>query len=137
MVELVGTWRLASFVRHSGGRTEHPFGEQAVGLLLYTQDGRMSVHLASGDRAPLSSLDLTELPEEEAALAFRTYLGYAGRYRISGDTVVHGVEVSSVPDWVGTELVRRVSTSGDALVLRTPEELTSEGSVVWELQWLR
>jgi Lipocalin-like domain len=138
VVELVGTWRLASCVRRrSGGRTEHPFGEQPVGLLLYTQDGRMSVHLAFGDREPLSSLDLAELPEAEAALAFRTYLGYGGRYRISGDTVVHEVEVSSIPDWVGTELVRRVSTSGEALVLRTPEELTAEGPVVWELQWLR
>jgi lipocalin-like protein len=137
VVELVGTWRLASFVRRSGGRTEHPFGEQPVGLLLYTQDGRMSVHLASGDRAPLSPLDLTELPEAEAALAFHTYLGYAGRYRISGDTVVHEVEVSSVPDWVGAELVRRVSTLGQALVLRTPEEPTADGSVVWELHWFR
>ena len=137
MVELVGTWRLAGCVRRSRGRTEHPFGEQPVGLLLYTQDGRMSVHLAFGDREPLSSLDLAELPEAEAALAFRTYLGYAGRYRIRGDTVVHSVEVSSIPDWVGTELVRRVSTSGEMLVLRTPEERTAEGSVVWELQWLR
>jgi hypothetical protein len=137
VIELVGTWRLASCVRRRGGRTEHPYGEQPVGLLLYTGDGRMSVHLASGDRTPLSSLDLTELPETEVALAFRTYLGYAGRYRISGDTVVHEVEVSSIPDWVGTELVRRVSTSGQALVLRTPEDLTAEGSVVWELQWLR
>jgi hypothetical protein len=137
VVELVGTWRLAGCVRRSGGRTEHPFGEQPVGLLLYTQDGRMSVHLAFGDREPLSSLDLAELPEAEAALAFRTYLGYGGRYRIRGDTVVHSVEVSSIPDWVGTELVRRVSTSGEMLVLRTPEERTAEGSVVWELQWLR
>jgi hypothetical protein len=89
--------------RSSGGRTEHPFGEQPVGLLLYTGDGRMSVHLASGARTPLSSsLDLAELPEAEAALAFRTYLGYGGRYRISVDTVVHKVEVSSIPDWVGT-----------------------------------
>ena len=137
MVELVGTWRLVGCVRRSGGRTEHPFGEQPVGLLLYTQDGRMSVHLAFGDREPLSSLDLAELPEAEAALAFRTYLGYGGRYRIRGDTVVHSVEVSSIPDWVGTGLVRRVSTSGEMLVLRTPEERTAEGSVVWELQWLR
>ena len=137
MVELVGTWRLAGCVRRSGGRTEHPFGEQPVGLLLYTQDGRMSVHLAFGDREPLSSLDLAELPEAEAALAFRTYLGYGGRYSIRGDTVVYSVEVSSIPDWVGTELVRRVSTSGEMLVLRTPEERTAEGSVVWELQWLR
>ena len=124
-------------VRRRGGRTEHPFGEQPVGLLLYTQDGRRSVHLAFGDRELLSSLDLAELPEAEAALAFRTYLGYGGRYRICGDTVVHSVEVSSIPDWVGTELVRRVSTSGEMLVLRTPEERTAEGSVVWELQWLR
>jgi hypothetical protein len=137
VVELVGTWRLAGCVRRSGGRTEHPFGEHPVGLLLYTQDGRMSVHLAFGDREPLSSLDLAELPEAEAALAFRTYLGYGGRYRIRGDTVVHSVEVSSIPDWVGTEVVRRVSTSGEMLVLRTPEERTAEGSVVWELQWLR
>jgi len=57
VVELVGTWRLASLVRRSGGRTEHPFGEQPVGLLLYTPDGRMSVHLASADRELLSSLD--------------------------------------------------------------------------------
>ena len=125
MVELVGSWRLASLVRRSGGRTEHPFGEQPVGLLLYTPDGRMSVHLASADRELLSSLDLTELPEAEAASAFRTYLGYAGRYRISGDTVVHEVEVSSVSDWVGTELVRRVSSAQEERAGRGHQETRS------------
>ena len=127
MVELVGTWRLAGCVRRSGGRTEHPFGEQPVGLLLYTQDGRMSVHLAFGDREPLSSLDLAELPEAEAALAFRTYLGYGGRYRIRGDTVVHSVEVSSIPDWVGTGLVRRVSTSGEISSCAPPRNVPRRG----------
>ncbi len=70
MIDLVGTWRLVSCVRWSGDRVEHPLGEQPVGLLLYTEDGWMSVQLMAGDRTRLSSPDPAGRPDRDAALAF-------------------------------------------------------------------
>jgi hypothetical protein len=57
-------------VRRSGDRVEHPFGEQPVGLLLYTDDGRMSVQLMASDRKQLPSPDQAGRPDADAALTF-------------------------------------------------------------------
>jgi hypothetical protein len=55
---LVGAWRLVSSeFRLSSGEVIHPYGTDAVGLLIYTEDGQMSAQImrrggpafASGD----------------------------------------------------------------------------------------
>lgn len=66
-----------------------------------------------------------------------TYIAYAGRYETDGDTVVHNVEMCSIPSHVGVDQVRQVSTVSDTLVLRTPTIRTVDGPVVLELRWIR
>jgi hypothetical protein len=44
-------------------------------------------------------------------------MAYAGRYSFSGDRVIHHVELSLFPNWVGTDQQRSVELSGDRLIL--------------------
>jgi hypothetical protein len=46
-----------------------------------------------------------------------SFMGYAGRWRLEGDTVLHDVRVSAHPHQVGTEQVRDVVLDGDLLTL--------------------
>ena len=65
----------------------------------------MSAVISYGGRGPLAG-DRVSAPESERAEAFATSFGYAGRYSFSGSQVTHHVEVSTVQNWVDTDLVR-------------------------------
>ena len=47
-------------------------------------------------------------PEQERAEAFSTFLAYAGRYTVSGDSIIHHVEAAWRQDWVNTDQVRLI-----------------------------
>ncbi|MCV7174208.1 lipocalin-like domain-containing protein [Mycolicibacterium sphagni] len=139
MIELTGAWQLVS-VTHTignGKRVDHPFGQRPAGVLIYTADGQMSVHLSASDRQPLSSTDLRQVGDAELRRAFGTYLAYSGRYKTTEDTVIHEIETCSVPNMVGVDQVRQVSMVGDALVLRAPAIDGADGPENVEIRWAR
>jgi hypothetical protein len=74
---------------------------------------------------------------EEQGEAFKTFLAYAGRYRLSGDKVIHRVEISSIQNYVGKDLVRSVDFEGDRLVLVTPPTPVNGKIQSVELIWQR
>jgi hypothetical protein len=43
---LVGGWRLTGYEVTVGGKTDHPLGDDPLGMILYTPDGYMSAQLA-------------------------------------------------------------------------------------------
>ena len=134
----VGTWRLvAASARTADGRpVAAPFGSHPTGLVTYTRDGRMHAIVSHGARRPLSG-DRISSPAEERAEAFATFFAYAGRYSVDGDRIIHHVEIASVQNWVGTDLIRTVQYNGDRLILRTPP-LSVGGTVqTTELIWER
>jgi hypothetical protein len=118
---LVGTWRLVSWENRSvvDGRVSYPLGEAAVGYLLYGDDGYMSVSIMSPERLMFAADDLLSGTEAERAQAASTYVAYCGRYEFRGETVVHQVELSLFPNWVGVEQERLVEVSEDTLTLST------------------
>ena len=118
---LAGTWRLvsASAVTEGGGRNDSPFGTNPSGVLTYTPGGRMTVLIANGGKKALSG-DRISAPAEERAQAFATFLAYSGRYSLKGDKVIHHVEISSVENWVRTDLVRTVTFEAERITLTTP-----------------
>ena len=136
---VVGAWRLvaASATRADGSENLAPYGPDPTGLLIYTPDGRMSAILSHSGRQPLSAGDRISAPIEERAAAFATFFAYAGRYTIEPGRVIHHVEVSSVENWVNTDLVRILEANGDRITLRTPP--TSVGGTIQttELVWQR
>jgi hypothetical protein len=45
------------------------------------------------------------------------FVAYAGRYSFHGDRVIHHVELSLLPNWVGSDQQRSIELSGDRLIL--------------------
>jgi hypothetical protein len=137
--DLVGTWRLvsASASTETGQVNAAPYGARPTGTVTYTANGRVTLMISYSDRVPLTGADRIASSAEERAEAFRTFFAYAGRYSVSGDAVTHHVEISSVPNWVGTDLTRVLSVVGNRLVLKTPP-LSVGGSIqATELVWER
>ena len=132
---LIGTWRLisAASTTSAGERNETPYGQKPTGLLTYSDDGRVTAMISYGGRKPLS----VRAGAEEQAEAFKTFLSYAGRYTISGDKVTHHVEISSIQNYVGRDLVRTVRFENDRIVLVTPPTPVNGRVQTIELIWER
>jgi hypothetical protein len=134
--ELVGTWKLvsASTTTSAGEGSGSPYGANPAGFLTYTADGRVSALISYDGRKSLSFGGGTS---EEQAEAFKTFLAYAGRYTHRGDRVTHHVEVSSVQNYVGKDLVRRLQFRGDQIILITPPTPVNGKMQTVELVWQR
>jgi hypothetical protein len=53
------------------------------------------------------------------------------------DRVIHHVEISSLQNWVNTDLVRLIKFQGDRIILATPPSSISGKIQAWELVWER
>jgi Lipocalin-like domain len=139
MTTLVGTWKLVSATEGTGkGEKRDLFGRNPTGFLTYTADGRMMAIIANGSRKPLSVNDFFGAPADERAEAFSTFAAYAGRYTREGDTVIHHVEIASIQNFVGTDLVRTiVALQSGRLTLRTPPTKRGGAKVTAEVVWER
>ena len=134
---LIGTWRLVSWENRSlDGRVTYPLGEDAVGYISYTQDGYVFVAMMRHDRAEFTAGDLLRASAEEKAHAAETYVTYCGRYEFRGDAVVHHVELSLFPNWVGVDQERLVEVTGNRLTVSTRPMLLDgiqrSGHLIWE-----
>ncbi len=137
--KLVGTWKLvsASSTTSAGEPSTAPYGPSPVGFLTYTEDGRVSALISYGGRKPLSVGGAALALQEEQAEAFKTFLAYAGRYTVSGDKVTHHIEISSIQNYVGKDLVRGIKFQSDQIALVTPPTTVNGKIQTVELIWQR
>ncbi|HEV7967648.1 MAG TPA: lipocalin-like domain-containing protein [Candidatus Acidoferrales bacterium] len=137
--KLVGTWKLvsASSATSNGERSETPYGPSPMGFLTYTEEGRVSALISYGGRKTLSVGAATLALQEEQAEAFKTFLAYAGRYTLSGDRVIHHIEISSIQNYVGKDMVRSIKFQDDQIVLVTPPTPVNGKIQTVELIWQR
>ncbi len=136
---VAGTWKLISYETVTpGGVRTFPLGEDAIGLLIYQPSGRMSVQFMRRDRPTFKSGDAWRGTLEEERAAFEGFFSYAGRYTVDAGrgVVTHHIEISSAPNYVGTDVERTFSLSGNRVTLRTPQRQlagqTSSSILVWE-----
>ena len=113
--QIVGVWKLVSVMyedQDTKARTpimgDHPRGYQIA-----TPDGRwLALATPAGRSVPAT--------DEERAQAFRTMIGYSGRYRVEGSTITTKVDVAWNESWVGGEQVRHIRFEGDQLFIESP-----------------
>jgi hypothetical protein len=134
---LIGTWKLLSWENRSlDGQVTYPLGEDAVGYISYTPDGYVFVAMMRSGRTQFTSGDLLRASAQEKVRAAETYVTYCGRYEFYGDTVVHHVELSLFPNWVGVDQERLVEIAGNRLTVSTRPMLLEgtqrSGHLVWE-----
>jgi hypothetical protein len=135
---IVGAWRLVSWEnRATDGEISYPMGLDALGYLIYTADGRFSVTISRADRATFTGGDLLGGTVQEKARAAEGVVAYAGRYSFHGDQMIHHVELSLFPNWVGTEQQRFAELSEDTLVLSASPLLLAGKQQAPRLVWKR
>jgi hypothetical protein len=146
--ELCGLWSLTSWRSLSrSGVQSFPFGQDAHGSLCYAAGsspeenrnermvGRMSAQLSVRERHFFTAAPESPERTREKSAAFDSYVAYAGRWWLDGELVIHFVEMSLYPNWIGTELVRRLELRGDELILSTLPN--SRDGVSHHLSWRR
>ena len=70
---LVGAWKLVGYECKVGERKlDPPLGPDAVGYILYTESGHMSVQIGAADRPPFASPDPLGGTVEEKGRAANT-----------------------------------------------------------------
>ncbi len=135
--QFVGTWRLLSWEnRDESGNVSYPFGQDAVGYLIYTDDGYMSGTLMKANRPSFAGGDVLGGSTQEQAMATQTYIHYCGKYEIQSNKVIHHIETSLFPNWVGINQERFFEFQGKQLSLSTPLLLMNgklqRGFLIWE-----
>ena len=132
---LAGTWRLVSFtLKHPTGRETHPYGTDAVGLLVYDSEGHMAGQIMSRRRPPFA----TERPrggsDHEVRTAFEGYIAYFGSYTVDEPNalVTHHVEGALLPNWIGSQQKRTYAFRDGRLVLSAKIDAGILAEIVWE-----
>jgi hypothetical protein len=128
----IGGWRLVSFMSFDADSRAPRPGAYDSGIIIYDASGRMTAQLMHSsnraDHAPATS--------DDRAAAYRRYLGYWGLFTVDAATgvVVHQVEGSSNPSWVGSKQVRHFSFAENGarltLSVKSGDRVTS--TLVWE-----
>jgi hypothetical protein len=134
---LVGTWRLISWEnRTADGRISYPVGTDPLGYIIYSEDGYMFVAIMRPNRRRFRAGDLLRGTPEEKVHAAETYVSYCGTYDFSGEAVIHHVELSLFPNWVGVDQERLVEVRANRLTLSTRPTLfdgiQQTARLVWE-----
>jgi hypothetical protein len=115
--KLVGRWRLVSYLANpEQGESIHPLGSAARGVLEYSREGNVSVHIMGA-----------------------AYFAYYGYYTVDEQaaTVTHHLELCSDRNLAGVSNLRQIALEGARLVLSGSTSLDGKPHtirVVWERQ---
>lgn len=132
--KFLGTWDLVSWtIETSDGKVESPFGDDVSGQITYESNGIMSVLIMKNDRLPFRSPDPLEGSPEEVLSAWNGFIAYCGSYELNGDlnVVIHQIKISSFPNWVGQNQVRRFNFNEDLLTLSTDFIGSRKHKLIW------
>jgi hypothetical protein len=91
----------------------------------------------SANRRRFASEQPLDGTSEEERTAKKSYQAYSGRYEIRDNKVIHHVEVSLFPNWVGREQERFYELEGDRLCLSTEPLPYGQTHQTAHLEWER
>jgi len=137
--QFYGAWTLLDWrIGYSDGKITRPFGDGAVGQILYTPGGAMSATVSRPSRTKLSQSNVRHASEQDKAESFDSYFHYAGTWDLVDKTIVHTVEFSMNPNMVGTQQIRKAELkTPNNLVLSAFEPLKNGRQRHHILEWKR
>jgi hypothetical protein len=119
---LWGTWQLESAIERdasTGRLLPPPYGTEHLGLLAFTERGRMVSVVCDGR-------------DVIAEGGRRAYTSYCGSYRVEGDSLTTIVDAAADETRIGTRQVRQFELRGDVLILKPPPRDTgSQRELTW------
>jgi Lipocalin-like domain len=139
--QFIGTWTLLSWkIEQAGGELiDSSLGPNPAGWIMYQRDGRMSVNIMRSDRPKFASNNVTVATSKEIKSGFEGYFSYCGSYNVdvAKGFVVHHLELSAFPNWVGTDQKRYFECSGDRPHAKDAPLTLSGRDQVHRLIWKR
>jgi hypothetical protein len=121
---IVGAWRLVHSVEYApDGSARYPFGQDAVGCIIYSESGAMAVQIARRERA-----HEVQKPSGDPG----DYLAYFGRYEVDTENqlVRHFLEGQLHPGRHPDVLARKYRFYDDKLSLRPWDGTDRE--ILWQ-----
>jgi hypothetical protein len=131
---LVGAWKLQEYYlsdKKNSGEKYYPMGKDATGFLMYTPDGYVSAQMMASGRPVYANGHLHSGSAEEMAKAAKGYLAYAGQCEVDEEThtLIHHMEVSMNPTWLGQAQERYLSLEGDTITITAA---ANDAVLVWK-----
>lgn len=120
---IIGTWRLVHSVEFEpSGEKHYPFGEDAVGYIIYTDAGVMSVQISRSQRSKAVSDPSVK----------NDYLAYFGHYEVDlkNEIVIHLLEGQIFPGSHPDTLKRKYRFYDDKLSLKPHDGTNRE--ILWQ-----
>jgi len=126
-----------SYIITQGAKESRPFGAQAKGLVVFTEEGWFSVQIMQPERPRFARNNLKTGTCEEVQAAFTGYIAYFGKYTIDLNTSIIQLEPVGAlfPNWLDNTQIRSVNVSGETLRLSTAPVDTPRGPVTAQLTW--
>lgn len=116
------------------GSIVYPYGEYAQGIIHYTSEGIMSMQLQRSDRTRLGTDDYDSVDAELILDAYKGFFSYFGAYSLDEEqkVITQTIEGCKNPDWIGRELKRAYTLSGDILTLRSDSVIGMDHILRWK-----
>ncbi|QCK16342.1 lipocalin-like domain-containing protein [Mangrovivirga cuniculi] len=136
--QIIGAWRLVEWVfeNETTGEKHSFYGDNPDGLLIFDNSGWMTVQIAKEPRKDLKSNSFDSGIPEELSDAYKSYMGYFGKFRETEPGVLeHTVQNSLYPNWRGDIHIRYGEVNGNLLTLSTPPTNTENGSISFKITW--
>jgi hypothetical protein len=141
--KFVGVWKLVSCEskNKSTGEVRYPYGAKPVGRITYDKAGRMSAQVMDTGRQVVGgspTRGLAAAARESSCEQMRAILGgyiaYFGTFEIDerSRAVIHHIEASLVPSWVGTGLPRTYEFEGRNRLTLTVASEHDSTRLVWQ-----
>jgi catechol 1,2-dioxygenase len=131
--EIIGTWKLVYSVEiDSLGNKIYPFGEDAMGYIIYDESNKMAVQICRKERKLFNSSSFTKSSVDELSIIPMDYLAYFGNYDIDTDNklVRHNVEGHLFPNYVSHALERKYDFFDDKMSLKPWDGTNRE--ILWQ-----
>jgi hypothetical protein len=138
--QVIGTWKLISLEhRTTNGEVSYPMGLNPVGWITYGADGRMGVQIMKAERPRFSTTDFLGGTPQEKLSAYESYIAYLGTYTVNENEgyLLHHVEGSLFPNWIGTAEKRFFTVEGTRLLLKTAPFMAGGREITGYLIWER
>lgn len=137
--KLIGTWKLISWTyTDANDNRVNYFSDNPSGILMYDIHGYMNAQLMKSGRVNLDAKTLSEGNPIEAAAAYQGYAAYFGKYyEVAPGKLIHEVEGSLFPNWVGQTETRYARFEDEFLILSAPPVLINGHETIFNVRWRR
>jgi hypothetical protein len=119
---ILGTWHLERFIIESVDGEARDWGRASRGMLIYTNDGYMSVSI---------NKEVENKSSVEVENYFDSILFYSGTFMADKNVIRHQVTNASNPNRIGKELIRYSKLEGNTLTLTSPNESFGKAILTW------